>query len=406
MRQEYKKTVIFLDEASLVSTNIMHRLLKLQDKFGFRLVMTGDTKQLSPVEAGKPFEQMLDIIKPITLKEIVRQKDETHKQAVINASEGKIAETFKIHEKNIIQIECEKLAKNVARLYLEKPQKMRDNTLLISPTRVLRDQINNEIRSALQQENSFKGNEQNFTSLKPKNMSVSDHNFAYSYSQGDIIKFNSKYKNGISKGDYLKIKSINQISNSLTLEKNGKLATFSLKKNTNYSSKIEVFKEDSLKLQEGLKIIFTKNNKEHGLINSETAIIEQIGKNNITLKFEDGKSRSIQAEQLKHIDYGYCVTVHGAQGKTFEHTIAAINNNKLLNNQKMWLVALSRHKSDFTALVEDKDKLKTYLIKNTGNVESATELNTKSIYNSSNEPNNLQNPTKSLNFKNEIEIQS
>ena len=293
------------------------------------------------------------------------------------ASEGKITETFNIHDKNITQIESEKLAKNAAKLYLEKPQYMRDNTLLISPTRVLRDQINNEIRSALQQENSLKGNEHNVTTLKPKNISVSDHNFAYSYSPGDIIKFNNKYKNGISKGDYLKIKSINQISNSLLLEKNGKSIIFNLKKNTNYSSKIEAFNEDKLQLQEGLKIIFTKNNKEHRLINSETAHIEQIGKDNITMKFEDGNSKSIPLDQLKHTDYGYCVTVHGAQGKTFEHTIAVINNNKLLNNQKMWLVAVSRHKSGFTALVEDKDKLKTYLIKNTGSVQSAIELQSK-----------------------------
>jgi ATP-dependent exoDNAse (exonuclease V) alpha subunit len=117
------------------------------------------------------------------------------------------------------------------------------------------------------------------------------------------------------------------------------------------------------------------------LINSETAIIEQIGKNSLTLKFEDGKSKSITTDQLKHIDYGYCITVHASQGKTFDNTIAAINNNKLLNNQKSWLVAISRHRNEFRALVEDKSTLKTYLIKNKGTEISAIEFQSKSLQN-------------------------
>ena len=105
----------------------------------------------------------------------------------------------------------------------------------------------------------------------------------------------------------------------------------------------------------------------------------------MSLKLEDGQLKSIPIAELKHIDYGYCVTVHNAQGKTYENTIAAIGSNKLLNNQKMWLVALSRHKSEFTAFVEDKDKLKSYLIRNTGSSQSAVELSEKSLKSERNE---------------------
>jgi conjugative relaxase-like TrwC/TraI family protein len=381
IRQEYKNAVIFVDEASLISTNMMHRLLKLQSKLEFRLVLTGDTKQLESVEAGKPFEQMLEIIKPIKLKEIVRQKDESHREAVISTCEGRIDKTFNIHEKNISQASVANLAKNAADLYLTKNHLQRNNTLIISPTRALRDQINNEIRIGLQKEHSLIGKEINFTALARKDMRASDYNFAYSYNEGDIIKFNKNYKNGINQNDYLKVKSINKISNSLLLEKNGKNVIFNLSNKTDYSNKFEVFQEKNLQLQEGLKIIFTKNNKQHGLINSETATIEKINHNsaaaNVTLKLEDGGLKSVPLSHLKHIDYGYSVTVHSAQGKTFDHTIAAISNNKLLSTQKMWLVALSRHKSSFTAFVEDKDKLKSYLIHNSGSVVSATELQSK-----------------------------
>jgi ATP-dependent exoDNAse (exonuclease V) alpha subunit len=389
----------------------MHKLLTLQDKLNFRLVLTGDTKQLGSVEAGKPFEQMLGYIKPIHLRQIVRQKDDAHKQAVLDSATGDIEKTFAIHADSIKSTQS--IAIEATNLYLSQSSRQRDNTLLISPTRVLRDQINNEIRQKL----DLKSEVKNFTALKPKDMSKADYNFASSYSVGDIVKFSKSYTSGVNKGDYLKVKAIHHISNNLVLERATELEIekqelkgqkdlnyqtnnkdskeqkqqiqakpekeiiFSLKKDSDYSNKLEVFTRINLNLQEGLKIIITKNNKDYGLINSETAIVEKIGKDNITVKFEDSKSTTVPINQLKHIDYGYCVTVHNAQGKTYENTIAAISDNKLLNNQKMWLVALSRHKKEFSAFVEDKNQLKSYLMKNNGTELSAIELNNKAINN-------------------------
>lgn len=369
-KREYKNTIVFLDEASLVSTTVMHQLLTLQDKFGFRLVLTGDTKQLGSVEAGKPFEQILDIIKPVKLQEIVRQKDQTHRQAVIAASTGQISQSFSIHHDSIKT--SNSLANDAVRAYLSKSIKEQDNTLLISPTRALRDEINHEIVAA-------KLNPTvpvyNFTTLRPKNMTKADYNFAASFKAGDVIRFNVAYQNGINKGDYLTVKSIHPSSSSMVLDKNGKDIFLSLRMNTDYSQKMQVFENHNLQLQEGLKIIFTKNNREHKLINSETAIVQKITPNHsLNLRLEDGTIKTIPLAQLKHIDYGYCVTIHSAQGKTFDHTIVAINNNKLLNHQKMWLVALSRHRTGFTALVEDKNVLQNNIISNKAIQKSALEL--------------------------------
>ena len=77
---------------------------------------------------------------------------------------------------------------------------------------------------------------------------------------------------------------------------------------------------------------------------------------------------------LKHIDYGYCVTIHASQGKTFNNTIAAIGDSKLLNNQKSWLVAISRHRNEMIAIVGDKYKLESQITKNKAIETSAMEL--------------------------------
>ena len=92
------------------------------------------------------------------------------------------------------------------------------------------------------------------------------------------------------------------------------------------------------------------------------------------LQFENNVSSKIPLSALKHIDYGYCITVHSSQGKTFDNTIAAINNHPLLNEQKSWLVTLSRHRNELTILTQDKQKLEKALIQNDGKQMSAIEL--------------------------------
>ena len=157
--------------------------------------------------------------------------------------------------------------------------------------------------------------------------------------------------------------------------KNQKDIFYQLRKDVDYEKTFEVFTDHSLKLQKGLKIIFTKNNRGQGLVNSETAIIEDIGKKSVTVKMDESKqTKTIPLDQLKHIDNGYCITVHSSQGKTYDNTIAAIGSNEFLNNQKSWLVAISRHRNEITAIVEDKSKLESQITSNKDIETSAMEL--------------------------------
>jgi ATP-dependent exoDNAse (exonuclease V) alpha subunit len=204
------------------------------------------------------------------------------------------------------------------------------------------------------------------------------------------------------------VKRANSITNSLDLLKeNGQEIRFNFKKGVDYKNKIEVYNEEVIKLQSGLKIMFTKNNQEYGIINSEIAVIKNINDKNIQLQFEDGKIRNIPQNELKHISYGYCVTVHNSQGKTFDNMIAAISNHKLLNNQKSWLITISRHRHEFTALVENKDQLKAYLLENKGSEISAIELErqiaSRNVNQDKIEPEIIK--SKDIAIKNNMEIQ-
>ena len=376
VRATYTKSVIFVDEASLIATNLMHSLLKLKEKLGFKLVLVGDKGQLGAIEAGKDFEQLIKVIPCKKLDQVLRQKDDTHKQAVVELSKGNVAKTFKIHDKNIEQHDKKIVEATVAK-YIEGSDPAREKTLLMSPTRKVRDEINQGVITELQKENKITGKIEKFEALKQKDFTLADYNFAMMYEKNDVVKFINSYKNGIEKGELYKVISCNNVGNRITLKKDNKEFVFSLRKDVNYEDKIEVFEKNNLDLQVGLKIIFTKNNKKEGLINSESAKIEKINPDSITFKMENGDTKTIKKEELKHMNYGYCSTVHSAQGKTYDKSIAAIGDNKMLTTQKSWCVILSRHKENFTAIVHDKNKMKAYTISNSGTEMSAIELEQK-----------------------------
>lgn len=371
-QKEYKRGIVFVDEASLVGTRQMFDLFKLSEILQFRVVLIGDTKQLAAIEAGKPFEQLLEEIGSAKLNTIVRQKDESHKEAIRLVANNDVLRSFKIHESNIKQ-SGKLFANEAVKKYISLPKNERDKTILISPTREHRDKINNKIVEQLTKSGELNGKPIAHSTLKQVEMKPGDYNFANSYQKGQIIQFYKDYKSvGIKRGEYLEIKKTNDISNALTFRKGLKTVRFKLNASTDYSNKLEVFEKATLRLAEGTKLSITKN--EQSLVNSETATIKNISRinNAITLKLEDSTTRTLPLNNLKHIDYGYCSTIHSSQGKTTDRLIAAICSHKHLNDQKSWLVTISRHKSAVHIYMDDKKEIEKQYEQNKGEVKSAS----------------------------------
>ena len=69
-----KKTVLVIDEATMVGTRDMHKLLAHAYEKKAKVVLTGDKRQLPSIAAGTPFNAMLEEHDGFTLDENVRQK--------------------------------------------------------------------------------------------------------------------------------------------------------------------------------------------------------------------------------------------------------------------------------------------------------------------------------------------
>lgn len=84
-------TVVVLDEAGMVGTRHMERLLTEVGRVGAKLVLVGDHRQLQAIDAGAPFKAIADRLGCAELTGITRQRESWTRDAVVEFSEGKAA---------------------------------------------------------------------------------------------------------------------------------------------------------------------------------------------------------------------------------------------------------------------------------------------------------------------------
>lgn len=82
------QTVLVVDEASMVGSRKMARLVDEVEQSGAKLVLIGDVKQLQPIEAGQAFGAITDQIGSVELNEIRRQNDDRERQMVHDFAAG------------------------------------------------------------------------------------------------------------------------------------------------------------------------------------------------------------------------------------------------------------------------------------------------------------------------------
>lgn len=79
-----RRTLIIVDEAGLASTDLIYKILyyaKISNK-SVRVILTGDSLQLNPVQAGNALELLVEECGSTRLDTIRRQKQDSHRQAV------------------------------------------------------------------------------------------------------------------------------------------------------------------------------------------------------------------------------------------------------------------------------------------------------------------------------------
>jgi Ti-type conjugative transfer relaxase TraA len=93
-----KRHVLVLDEAGMIGTRQMARILEHARAAGAKVVLVGDTRQLKPIEAGAPMKVLRDELGASLLHEIRRQKVPWQRQASLAFAEERVVDGLRAYE--------------------------------------------------------------------------------------------------------------------------------------------------------------------------------------------------------------------------------------------------------------------------------------------------------------------
>jgi conjugative relaxase-like TrwC/TraI family protein len=341
-----------VDEASMISTRDMDKLLRQAEQARARVVMVGDVQQLGSVEAGAAFRQLQSEsgLKTHVLDQIVRQSNAEAKAAVEAAINGNAAAAM-AHLRAGGGSVCEMATREeristIASDYSSQTAEGRAESIVIAPGKDDRQLLNEAIREQLKTTGVLHGPTATVETLTTKDLTETHARRAENYVAGEVLKADRDYKKwGVEKGDYLRIVAVDPALNRITAEHAGR----QLEINPRTSTGFKALEIESREIMAGDRITFKANDEALGRKNGQQATVVKVdleaGK--ALVKTESGAVQSLDLRSLQHAhwSHGYAQTAHEAQGRTCARVFVHAESSRLnLTNQQSLYVAISRAK--------------------------------------------------------------
>lgn len=184
------KQIWIVDEAGLLSALDALALLKRATEVQARVILVGDTRQLSAVEAGNPFKSLLLAgMQTAHLNQSLRQRTPDLQQAVDLIAKGQVEQGIaNLASANRIAVipDAQQRLEQLVQDYMALPKAERETTLVLAGTNQERLAITQRIRDSLKKEGAL-GEAKTLYQLKPKDLTQVQARYTHHYSIGDVV---------------------------------------------------------------------------------------------------------------------------------------------------------------------------------------------------------------------------
>lgn len=347
------RTVLIVDEAGMVPAADMLAIVQAVEQADAHLVLVGDTQQLKAVAAGKPFAQLQAAgMKTLEMAEILRQRNATLKAAVEHAARGEVASSLKLLAPRIAEIDhaTERHAK-IAHDYVSLLPAERDKTLIVAGTNAARMSINQNVRQRLDLANTGLA----VAVLERRDLTQAQLKSSLSYRPGDIVEMQAHYDSlGMTKGRLATV--VQTAAGRVTLQReDGQCIEW----RPALMSKIAAYQMAERELAVGDQVRFTTNNYAKEYINGDRGQVVALDRERgvLTIRKADGQRLTLDTARPLQLDYGYCTTVHSAQGQTCERVLIDADVKSSMANESLYYVAISRARSEVQLYTDDRSLL-------------------------------------------------
>ena len=340
----WKEAVVVVDEAGLSSNRQGAALLRIAKFANQRVVLVGDSRQHSSVDAGD-FMRVLEAHSAINtrvLQDIRRQTVAEYKQAVSLLAHGQAAAGMEQIDQLGWLKEGARYLEQAAKEYLrlkEATSESSGSVLCVAPTWAENHALTAHIRVGLSAMGKL-GETRTIPVLEPLGWTTQQRSTLGSYQKGQVITFNRRTPGGFAKDASREIERVE--SDHLVLKGGKKLEA-------QQASSFDVARWREIELAAGDKILLRANRKKAGLINGNVLTIAAFNPDG---SIQTAEGKTIPAD-YRHLTHGYAITSHKSQGRTTDHIVVAAQRL----DAKAAYVACSRGRKSCTVFTPDKEEL-------------------------------------------------
>ncbi len=349
LQQEIRGRTILVDEASLISMRQMRDLFRLARDNNNRLLLVGDTKQHSSIEAGDALRALHQYarVEVASLRTIRRQKDPGFRKAVELFAQRQPRLAFEQFDKMGAIHEIKNpdlLYKQAAQDYVQTLQEGK-SCLAVSPVWEEIHQFTDVVRAELKEKNALGKDVCSVTAFTSYQWTKAECSDVTNYQVGDVLEFHRK-SSVFEKGEM--VRCVGKELKGLVVERtNGERCAFNPKQITGYDVGCDVL----LNLAIGEKLLLRGNLKASRLQNGEIVEVAGFGENRV-IQLQDG--RALPGD-FRRFAYGYATTSHAAQGKTVDRGILILTDEGMkAANLKQAYVSNSRFRESQAIYVTSK----------------------------------------------------
>jgi conjugative relaxase-like TrwC/TraI family protein len=350
-----------VDEAGLLSMRQAHDLLQKAQSENARVILVGDRRQLSAVEAGNPFKSLqAGGIATARLDESLRQKTQDLRIAVKAIAQGNVSAGVQLLDQAgcIIETNREHSGEQSDRLtqlvrdFTTLSPEERSKTLILAGTNRERQELTQQIRIALQAENSLGQNHLQVTGLRTKDMTSAQAQYVHSYEISDVVVPHQDYKKQqLEKNQQYRVVDKDRATNRLTLASaDGDEITI----DPAQCLKKSVYQPQAMSVAVGDRLRWSKNDTSAGIRNGQTFTVLGFENNQTQIEYTDSKTDLVNLNGTRYVDYAWVSTTYSAQGKTADRVLATTDHTL---NQESFYVTCSRAKYQLTVYTDDKAEL-------------------------------------------------
>lgn len=226
------KDILVIDEAGMVGTSQMQRILAEAERAGAKVVLVGDDQQLQSIEAGTAFKHIRETVGAVSLDEVRRQRHEWQREATINFATQKTGTAFDAYlaAGDIRLMDAAEAAKGqLVSDYMESYALRPDDTrMVLAFTRKDVSELNQAIQQLMIDSGNVTRSQQMIELIGQDN--EGEYRYSQSFGAGDRIMFRENNKQlGVMNGTLATVKSIASGHRFEVTLDNGKEIAFSAK---------------------------------------------------------------------------------------------------------------------------------------------------------------------------------